>query len=185
VLRLATPIVALTLGAGAAFALASCGEDDATGLLPGETAEQIQANLDEVERLAEAGDCGGAQAAVDDVQVQIDNLGSEVDGRLQEALADGAEQLEDVTVAECEEAAAPTPPPPPEEPTTTDTTTTDDDEEEEEEEPEENGEETTLQPPPPPPTPEPPAPPPPPTPEPPAPPAPPSNGGGIGPGATP
>jgi hypothetical protein len=109
--RLIVPIAALALGAGAAFALASCGGDNAD-LLPGETADQILANLDTVEALADAGDCEGARRAAAEVSSQVDDL-SGVDRELVQALRRGTDRLETV-VADCEQTIA----------TTTEATTT-------------------------------------------------------------
>lgn len=98
--RLIVPIVALGLGLAAAFALVSCGDDDAE-LLPGDTAEQIVDNLDTVEMLAAEGDCEGAQRAAAEVSGQVDTL-SGVDRELIQALRRGTDRLETV-VAGCEE----------------------------------------------------------------------------------
>jgi len=98
--RLIVPIVALGLGLAAAFALVSCGGDDAE-LLPGDTAEQIVDNLDTVEMLAAEGDCEGAQRAAAEVSGQVDAL-SGVDRELIQALRRGTDRLETV-VAGCEE----------------------------------------------------------------------------------
>lgn len=98
--RLIAPIIALALGAATAFALVSCGDGDAE-LLPGETADQIIANLDTVETLAAQGDCEGARRAAAEVSGQVDDL-SGVDRELIQALRRGTDQLETV-VAGCEE----------------------------------------------------------------------------------
>ena len=97
--RLIASILSLTLGLGAAFALVSCGSSD-KGLLPGETADQIETNLDLVASQAANGDCEGAQAAADDVAQQVDDLGHEVSRRLRRALSEGAAQVQSV-VANC------------------------------------------------------------------------------------
>jgi hypothetical protein len=104
--RPAASPLALALAA-AAIALASCGEEDAR-LLPGGTAREITANLDTVERLADEGDCLGAESAALQVSEQVEALEG-VDKRLKRALEDGAARLNEV-VAGCEEeveAAAP------------------------------------------------------------------------------
>lgn len=110
--KLTVPILALALGAAASVALVSCGGSD-EGLLPGETASEIVANLDSVEQLAASGDCSSASSAAATVHAQIDSLGSDVDPQLREALVKGAARLESVTAdpASCVE-------------TTTETTTT-------------------------------------------------------------
>jgi X-linked retinitis pigmentosa GTPase regulator len=91
---------ALCLALAALLGLAACGEEDAQ-LLGGETAREINANLDTVQQLADEGDCTGAESAVEQVGEQIDGL-EEVDPRLKRALEEGAGRLEEV-IATCEE----------------------------------------------------------------------------------
>ena len=98
--RLTVIVIALALAGLAATALASCGEDDAR-LLPGETAREINANLDAVKQLADEGDCVGAESAAQQVSEQVEDLDG-VDQRLKRALSEGAARLNEV-VAECEE----------------------------------------------------------------------------------
>jgi hypothetical protein len=99
VTRLIASILSLTLGLGAAFALVSCGSSD-KGLLPGDTADEIEKNLDLVQSQAAAGDCADAQTSADAVAQQVDDLGTEVNRRLRQALSDGAAHVQDV-VATC------------------------------------------------------------------------------------
>ena len=87
--------------------LASCGGEDAQ-LLPGDTAREINANLDKVAELSDEGDCVGAESAAQQVGEQIEAL-SGVDEKLKRALMDGAERLNEV-IAECEEATEETAP---------------------------------------------------------------------------
>lgn len=94
---------ALPLALAAALSLAACGGDDAQ-LLSGETAREIDANLDTVQQLADEGDCVGAESAVEQVGEQIDGL-EEVDPKLKRALEAGAERLEEV-IASCEESSS-------------------------------------------------------------------------------
>lgn len=95
----ALPLV-LCLGLLALFGLGACGEEDAQ-LLGGETAREINANLETVQQLADEGDCVGAESAVEQVGEQIDAL-EEVDPRLKQALEEGAERLGEV-IETCEE----------------------------------------------------------------------------------
>ena len=93
------PIVLfLTIVAG--VTLSACGGSNPK-LLPGTTATQINANLDEVKRLAEEEDCIGAENAAAAVQEEIDALEG-VDAKLKQALVQGAERLNSV-VGACEE----------------------------------------------------------------------------------
>jgi len=99
-LRLAAPLLALALGVATAFALASCGGEDAK-LLPGSTAAEISENLDAVKQLASEGECVGAADAADQVSAQVEAL-SGVDPKLKQALERGAARLNEV-VTTCEE----------------------------------------------------------------------------------
>jgi outer membrane biosynthesis protein TonB len=94
-------VLALALGALAAVALASCGGSSTAKLLPGDTAAEITANLDKVKRLAQSGECVGAQDAAQQIASQIDALGG-VDKTLKQALREGAARLNEV-VARCGE----------------------------------------------------------------------------------
>ena len=104
--RLSASLLALALGAAAALALASCGGGDDAELLPGNTASEITANLDQVKQLADEGECVGAEDAAQEVSDQIEALG----GRRPEAEAGAAAKaptrLNEV-VADCEEATEP------------------------------------------------------------------------------
>jgi hypothetical protein len=88
------------LGAASAVALVSCGGGDAD-LLPGTTADQIESNLTEVEELADAEDCIGAESAVAEVTAQVEELQG-VDLKLKAALREGTARLSEV-VGRCEE----------------------------------------------------------------------------------
>jgi hypothetical protein len=94
--RLALPILALALGAAVAVGLVSCGSRDEKGLLPGNNAQQILDNLDQVKADAQNGDCSSASAEVAAVQSEIDALPTTVDAQLRARLSDGAQRLADV-----------------------------------------------------------------------------------------
>jgi hypothetical protein len=98
--RLSPLLLAFFLGAAGAAALASCGGSDAK-LLPGTTADQIESNLDQVEELAEGGDCIGAEDAVAEVAAEVEELEG-VDLKLKAALQEGTGRLSEV-VSSCEE----------------------------------------------------------------------------------
>jgi outer membrane biosynthesis protein TonB len=100
--RLSAPLLALSLGAVAALGLVACGSGGKPDLLPGNTADEITSNLDEVKSLASAGDCVGAEDAAQAVSTQIEALGG-VDKKLKLALQEGATRLNEV-VANCVEA---------------------------------------------------------------------------------
>jgi hypothetical protein len=101
--RLSAITLALTLAAAGAMSLASCGSGSSADLLPGTTANQINSNLDEVQRLVNEGECIGAEDAVAEVTGQVEDLQG-VDRKLQVALEEGAAQLSEV-VGECQETA--------------------------------------------------------------------------------
>ena len=100
--RLSAPLPALALAAVAALGLSACGSGGKADLLPGGTAGEITANLDQVKALATAGDCVGAEDAAQAVSSQIEELNG-VDKKLKQALREGATRLNEV-VAGCEEA---------------------------------------------------------------------------------
>ncbi len=95
-------LTAFVLAALAAAALSACGGSDKAALLPGETASEINANLDLVEQLVSEGDCVGAENAAAAVGEQVEGL-SGVDEDLKAALSAGANRLNEVIV-ECDEA---------------------------------------------------------------------------------
>ncbi|MGC1165067.1 MAG: hypothetical protein WA862_03070 [Solirubrobacterales bacterium] len=100
--RFSATILAIALAAVAALGMTACGSGDDADLLPGSTASEITANLDQVKDLATAGDCVGAEAAAQSVSTQIEELGG-VDEKLKRALREGATRLNEV-VTRCEEA---------------------------------------------------------------------------------
>jgi outer membrane biosynthesis protein TonB len=99
--RLTPLLIAFALGLASAAALASCGGGNGAELLPGTTAEQIESNLDQVDELANSGDCIGAEDAVAEVTAEIEDLEG-VDLKLKAALQEGTARLSEV-VSRCEE----------------------------------------------------------------------------------
>jgi outer membrane biosynthesis protein TonB len=99
--RLSALLIALALGAAAALGLVACGGGSDAALLPGSTASEINANLDQVEQLANEGDCIGASDSAQAVSSQVEALDG-VDAKLKQALREGAARLNEV-VASCEE----------------------------------------------------------------------------------
>jgi len=99
--RLTPLLLAFALGAGTAVGLVSCGGGSDADLLPGTTADQIEANLDQVEELAAEEDCIGAENAVATVTAEVEELEG-VDLKLKAALQEGTERLS-VVVARCDE----------------------------------------------------------------------------------
>ncbi|HKO37468.1 MAG TPA: hypothetical protein VJU14_03780 [Solirubrobacterales bacterium] len=99
--RLSAFFLVFCLGAASAVALASCGGGEDADLLPGTTADQIESNLEEVERRADEEDCVGAESAVAEVAASVEELQG-VDRKLKAALQEGSERLSEV-VGRCEE----------------------------------------------------------------------------------
>jgi hypothetical protein len=102
--RLSASILILALAACAALGLVACGGGGGDDLLPGETASEINSNIDAVERLVGEGDCVGAEDASATISGQVESL-TGVDAKLKDALSEGAARLNEV-VAECEEEPA-------------------------------------------------------------------------------
>jgi hypothetical protein len=100
--RVSALLLALVLSGAGVSALASCGGGSDAKLLPGTTADQIEANLDQVEQLAAEGDCIGAEDAVAEVAAEVEELN--VAAKLQAALQEGTAKLSEV-VGRCEEEA--------------------------------------------------------------------------------
>jgi hypothetical protein len=99
--RLSASTLVLAIGALAALGLSACGGSGGADLLPGATASQITANLDQVQQLVAEGECIGAANSAAEVSAQVDALGG-VDKKLKQALREGADRLSEV-VATCEE----------------------------------------------------------------------------------
>jgi len=100
--RLRASLIVFSLAAVVAPGLVACGGGEEAELLPGETANEITSNLDQVEQLANEGDCLGASDAAQAVSLQVEELGG-VDAELKQALQEGAARLNEV-VAGCEAA---------------------------------------------------------------------------------
>ncbi len=99
--HLALSTLALALAAAAAVALVACGGGEDAKLLPGNTAQEINENLDRVQQYAEEGECVGAEDAVGEVTTQVESLQG-VDPKLEDALRRGAARLGEV-IASCQE----------------------------------------------------------------------------------
>jgi len=99
--RLSAFLLAFLLGAAGAVGLVSCGGGSDADLLPGTTADQIEANLELVRELAAEEDCIGAEDAVATVTADVEELEG-VDLKLKAALQEGTARLSEV-VGRCEE----------------------------------------------------------------------------------
>jgi nucleoid-associated protein YgaU len=96
----ATTLLLVALAAG--LLLAACGSNSKGELLPGTTADQINANLDLVRESNEEGNCEKAEVAVAEVSDEVDEL-TKVNKKLKAALSQGAEKLSEV-VSHCGQA---------------------------------------------------------------------------------
>jgi hypothetical protein len=99
--RLSALLLVFALGAAGAVTLTSCGAGSDADLLPGTTADQIEANLNEIEELADEEDCIGAEDAVAEVATEVEELQG-VDLKLKAALQEGTARLSEV-VSRCSE----------------------------------------------------------------------------------
>jgi outer membrane biosynthesis protein TonB len=99
--RLSASLLALALGAVVALGLVACGSGGGADLLPGDTANEINSNLDRVQELVGEEECAGAEEAAQEVSAQVEALGG-VDEQLKQALREGATRLT-LLVEECEE----------------------------------------------------------------------------------
>lgn len=117
-MRIVPSLCALFLGAGAAFAT-GCG--DRSGLLPKGTAGQVRSELGAVREQVDAGDCPGADSAIDRARSAVKNADG-LDPGLRSRLLNGIGKLSGRAQQECLQQK-----PKPETPadtTTTDTTDT-------------------------------------------------------------
>jgi colicin import membrane protein len=89
----AASLLLAALAAG--LLLAACGSGGNAELLPGTTADQINANLDQVRETFNEGNCESAENAVAQVSTEVDEL-HKVDARLKTALKEGAAKLSEV-----------------------------------------------------------------------------------------
>jgi hypothetical protein len=96
-MRLLSPLLALLLGAAAAY-LVACGDDN---LIPASDASRVQNALDEVEADYRAGKCQAAEAAVAKAKGALLNLPDSVDARLRERLRSGVAKLGERVPATC------------------------------------------------------------------------------------
>lgn len=100
-MRLSALMLALLFGAASAVALTSCGGGSDAKLLPGAKAEQIEANLDQVQSLVNNHDCVGAEDAVAAIDAEVEELNG-VAAKLKTALQEGTARLDEV-VGRCDE----------------------------------------------------------------------------------
>ena len=104
IVRRALPfVVAALLGPASAF-LVSCG--DRSALIPGSDADRIRGDLDKVQSAIFAHDCAVAARYAQSVSSDVQALPATVDQRLQDRLADGANNLVGQAEPQCEQGIA-------------------------------------------------------------------------------
>jgi len=85
----------------AAAMLSACGEEDRSHLLPGNSVQEIEANIDTVQTQVDQGLCLEALESADQVQKQVESLPRSVDPELRRTLLDGAVTLIQVVRDSC------------------------------------------------------------------------------------
>jgi outer membrane murein-binding lipoprotein Lpp len=120
-----SPLLAAALGA---LALAGCGSDDESALIPQDNADQLSTLVAEAGDATAAGECDRARRAVSEAEAELSGLPRRTDRALKRNLRDWLEHLDGRIAEECEapedeETATPEPTETPTE-TPTDTTPT-------------------------------------------------------------
>ena len=104
--RVAKLLLLPVLLISAAMLVSACGEEDRSHLLPGESVQEIEANIDTVQAQVDEGLCLEALESADQVQKQVESLPRTVDPELRRALLDGAVTLIQLVRDNCEESGA-------------------------------------------------------------------------------
>ncbi len=92
----------LLIAAIAILAASGCGENR-SNLLPADTSERIESDLDEVRSLSGEGMCFQALAVAERVRDEVESLGDGVDDVLKRNLLDGVTQLQITVQEDCEQ----------------------------------------------------------------------------------
>jgi hypothetical protein len=93
-------VLAFVLGVSAAFA-ASCTSGGVKGGLPQTSANDLKAQIDDVQEFVDRGDCDGIDGQLRQVQQAIDNLPASTDEALVTNLRQGAERLQSSAISAC------------------------------------------------------------------------------------
>ena len=88
--------VAILLASAAAVGAFGCGDSDPEPSIPLEDAEALAARIDEVRANVDVGSCTVAVDRTDSLIAEINGLPDEVDQDVQNALAEGANNLKDL-----------------------------------------------------------------------------------------
>jgi hypothetical protein len=93
-------VTAFAVGLLAAFA-ASCAGNGVKGGLPQSSANDLKAQISDVQEFVDRGDCDGIDGQLRQVQQAIDNLPESTDEALVANLRQGAEQLQATAITAC------------------------------------------------------------------------------------
>ncbi len=86
-----------------AIAVASCGGDDETRALSKVKSDRLLELLDEAEKDFEDGDCAGLSGTLDDLATEVNEVESEVDEGVRDALSTETQELVNFASADCEQ----------------------------------------------------------------------------------
>jgi hypothetical protein len=101
-------VTAFAVGLLAAFA-ASCAGNGVKGGLPQSSANDLKAQISDVQEFVDRGDCDGIDGQLRQVQQAIDNLPESTDEALVANLRQGAEQLQATAITACNSRTETTP----------------------------------------------------------------------------
>jgi hypothetical protein len=101
-------VTAFAVGLLAAFA-ASCAGNGVKGGLPQSSADDLKAQISDVQEFVDRGDCDGIDGQLRQVQQAIDNLPESTDEALVANLRQGAEQLQAAAITACNSRTSTTP----------------------------------------------------------------------------
>lgn len=114
--RLLPALAALVAGLTLALAIAACGDEDRSGLLPSSDAQTILDELDAVRARVDDGSCNALGTDLSQLRGALANLPATVDRKLRDRLQEGVDNLSEIAPDECrgttvttEETPTPTP----------------------------------------------------------------------------
>ncbi len=93
-------VTAFSVGLLAAFA-ASCAGSGVKGGIPQKSADDLKAQISDVQEFVDRGECDGIDGQLRQVQQAIDNLPASTDEKLVANLRQGAEQLQSTAISAC------------------------------------------------------------------------------------
>ncbi len=108
--KLPRALLAGGLGFAVSLIIAACG--GGAGLLSGNQASTLNNQLSQISGDIQAGHCGAAQKAANQLLAQVQSLGGGVSAKLRQDLALGASTISRLTPAQCHQVTAQSTPPP-------------------------------------------------------------------------